>query len=77
MSANEMEKSYRKLGNANVARLEGNVCAGEIEVTYSNGYKHTFRTVEEVEAAEKAFRPSRIHTPILGALLLAIIGAPA
>ena len=54
--------------------MEGDVSAGTIEVTYMNGYKHTFGSVDEVESAEKALYPSRMHTPILGALFFAIIG---
>tara|TARA_R110000868_G_scaffold351702_1_gene612979 strand:- start:1058 stop:1270 length:213 start_codon:yes stop_codon:yes gene_type:complete len=69
-----MKASYRKLEGANVARMEGDVSAGTIEVTYMNGYKHTFGSVDEVESAEKALYPSRMHTPILGALFFAIIG---
>lgn len=76
MTTNQMKESYRKLEGSNVARMEGNVSTGEIEVTYMNGCKHTFRSVEEVEAAEKALHPSRMHTPILGSLLFGIIGAP-
>lgn len=68
-----MRESYRKLEGCNVARMEGNVIAGTITVTYMNGTNHTFHTVEEVEAAQTAFRPSGINTPILGSLLIGII----
>jgi len=77
MTTKQMKESYRKLEGSNVARMEGNTTEGEIEVIYMNGYKHTFRTVVEVEAAEKALYPSRRHTPILVSLLFGIIGAPA
>jgi hypothetical protein len=78
MTKNQMTKAYRKLEGSNVARMEGNVSAGEIEVTYMNGTKHTFRTAEEVEVAHTALHPSKISTqPILGSLLFGIIGAPA
>lgn len=78
MTTNQMTKAYRKLEGSNVARMEGNVNTGEIEVTYINGYKHTFRTMEEVEVARTALHPSKMRTqPILGSLLFGIIGAPA
>lgn len=77
MTTNQMIQAYRKLGNCNVARMEGNVNTGEIEVTYMNGYKHIFRTMEDVEVAHSALHPSKMRTPILGSLLFAIIGAPA
>jgi hypothetical protein len=77
MKTNQMKQAYRKLEGANVARMEGNVATGEITVTYANGYKHTFSTVEDVEAAAKAVHPSSAQAPILGSLLFGIIGAPA
>ena len=73
MTTNQMKESYRKLEGCNVARMEGDVNAGTIAVTYMNGYQHTFRTVEEVEAAQKAFRPSGMNTEMPGALLIGMM----
>ena len=73
MTTNQMKESYRKLEGCNVARMEGNVSAGTITVTYMNGYRHTFSTVEEVETAQKAFRPSGMNTPMAGALLIGMM----
>jgi hypothetical protein len=74
MTETQMRESYQKLEGENVCRMEGNVAAGTITVTYQGGYKHTFAEVAEVETAQKCFRPSGMNTPMPGALLQAIMG---
>lgn len=71
----QIRQARRKLEGANVARIESDPQAGTVAVTYQGGYRHTFETMQEVEAAEACLRPSGAHTAINGALLQAIIGA--
>ncbi|MES2367039.1 MAG: hypothetical protein V4563_14280 [Pseudomonadota bacterium] len=74
MSLEQMKESYRNLEGSNVGRMEGDVLNGHITVTYMNGYKHTFKTFEDVVTAQKTLCPSGQNTPILGGLLFAILG---
>ena len=73
MTEQQMIKSYHDLGNCNVASIRGSVEDGSIEVIYMNGYKHIYRTVEEVKEQKTMFYPSNINKPVLIDLAIALL----